>query len=380
MQVYAPPGPGLGSQEVSAFQRLSPRSRALVADEFRSPESHEAIRWVLQQRDPEAALADAISENVHQASRDAASGVGLGDGLGRSFFKRLTRFHRKIFNVFKKVDPGLHALTKKKHSGSAAVPYAAATASAPAPMPPPVDSGSSAAPGMYNMPAPIVPTPPASQPSPSSSMYNMPSPQVPVNYVQEQPPTDPSASAPPTFDPSTMTQVAAPATPVAPVPAAASPSTPVAASSYTTGTDETAGLPSATGYTLTVEGQTITNYPVDITQISSLVQSGTQPGDRFEILADGVGTGLRVRTTTGFISIPDSMRAQVQAMPKGQVLALLTQAAANVAASGVPMPTPLPATPPPSAAPASDGGGIVWLLGAGGVVAALAVAGGGKRR
>jgi hypothetical protein len=147
---------------------------------------------------------------------------------------------------------------------------------------------------------------------------------------------------------------------------------------YTTGTDETAGLPSASGYTLTVEGQTITNYPVDITQISSLVASGTQPGDRFEISADGVGTGLRVRTATGFISIPDSMRAQVMAMPQGQVLALLTQAAANVAATGVPTPTPVPAPAPATTTP-TDGSGLLWLLGAGGAaVAAMSM--GGKRR
>jgi hypothetical protein len=358
MRVYAAPGYGLGTPEDQNFRRLSPKSRSIIAEELQHPDSHEAVHWILRQPDPERALADAITENIRQASGTA---TGLGDGLGKSFFKRLAKLHSRILHsivrIHKKIDPGLHALTKKKRRDHSGAPILNKPTPAPTPAPAP-DPGSSSfapAPTPVPMPAPV----PSSDPS-----YQMQT-QGPVNYVQEQPPPDPSASAP-TQDQST----AAPA----PVPAAPAPVAPASTTPFTTGTDEMAGLPSASGYTLTVEGQTITNYPVDITQISSLVQSGTQPGDRFEISADGVGTGLRVRTTSGFISIPDSLRAQVTVMPRGQVLALLTQAASNVAAAGGPSgPTPVP---PPS----SGGSGMLWLLGAGGAAAVAAMSMGGKRR
>jgi hypothetical protein len=364
MRVYAAPGYGLGAPETENFRRLSPRSRALVADELQHPDSHKAVHWILSQRDPEAALADALRENVHQASRDAASGSGLGDGLGRSFFKKLMRFHSRIFKTFKKIDPGLHALTaKKKHHGGPPVSAATAAAAAAPPAPAPAQADPSA-----STPVPVAQ--PAPMPYPAQSVDpSTYTPPVPVNYVQQPPPTDPNAAAP--ADPNAAAASAA-------ADAASPASAPAPTGPYTTGTDETAGLPTATGYTLTVEGQTITNYPVDITQVSSLVASGTQPGDRFEISADGVGTGLRVRTTTGFISIPDSMRAQVMAMPRGQVLALLTQAAATVAAAGVPTPAAVPTTTPATSA-APDNSGLFWLLGAGGVAAA-AMSMGGKRR
>lgn len=345
MRVYIPPGAGLGDRELSAMRRLSENSRRMIVDELQHPDSHATVKWILNQRDPEAALADAIAENIHQASKDAASGLsGIGDGLGRSFFKRLARFHRKLFHM----DPIHKAVfggNKKHHSAPPPAPPAPTpapdTSSAPPPPPPP--------------PPPVYVPPP----TPDASQYTQ-STQGPVNYVQEQPPPDPSAPPPP--DPSVA---AAPAPPVAAAPSA-----------YSTGTDETAGLPTASGYTLTVEGQSITNYPVPLSTLSSIVQSGTQPGDRFEIMADGVGTGLRVRTATGFISIPDSMRAQVMAMPHDQVLAMLTQASATVAATGVPTPDPT-ATP---AAPAAGGSGTLWMMGAGTAVALAMAAAGGKRK
>ena len=347
MRVYIAPGAGLGDREVSALKRLSPNSRMLILDELQHPDSHGTVKWILNHRDPEAALADAITENVQQASADAASG-GLGGGLGKSFFKKLAKLHRKIFHsvvkVQKKVfkaDPIHKAVFggKKRRPGTAPVAAAAATAAAPAPS---GDPGPSAPPPVYAPP-----------PTPDASQYTQAS-QGPVNYVQEQPPD----AAP------------APAPDAAPAPAPAS--APDVSSPYQTGTDETAGLPSASGYTLVVEGQTITNYPVPIGTLSSLIQSGTQPGDRFEIMADGVGTGLRVRTATGFISIPESMRAQVMAMPHDQVLALLTQAASNVAAKGTPTPDAVPT------APAAGGGGTLWMLGAG--AAALLAMSGRKHR
>jgi hypothetical protein len=359
MRVYAEPGYGLSDIETEALRRLSPRSRALILDELGHPDSHGTIQWVLRQRDPERALANAVAENVHQATIDVAAG-GLSDGLGRSFFKRLARLHRKIFN---RLDP-IRKIAfggKKKHRGGAPIvsqPAAAAAtpastdASSTPPLPPP------------QPPPPPLPSPVTYAAPPDSTSSYSPPPQGPVNYVQEQPPPDVASP-----------QAMPPDAPPVPLPAqVAPPPTPAAAPSYAESTDETTGLPSAGGYTLTVEGQTITNYPVPLGTLSSLVQSGTQPGDRFEILADGVGTGLRVRTAGGFIAIPDSIRAQVMAMPHDQVLALLTQAAANVAAAGGPDgPAPVPT-------PASSGGGttavLLAILGGG----AALVASKGKRR
>lgn len=356
MRVYAAPGYGISASETENFWRLSPQSRSIVADELQHPDSHEAVHWILRQPDPERALADALTENIRQASTSVASGDGLGDGLGKSFFKRLANFHSRVFRKI--------AGKKKKHRGG---PPARSTPASPPSTSPaaPTDPGSSVSspvPAPASQPSPDQSADPTTDPNAPDPSYTQPP--VPVTYIQQQPPPDPTAAPP---------VIPAPAVAATIAPPAATPTGP-----YTTGTDETVGLPSASGYTLTVEGQTITNYPVDITQISSLVASGTQPGDRFEISADGVGTGLRVRTTTGFISIPDSMRAQVMAMPQGQVLALLTQAAATVAASGVPTPATVPVTSP-AAAPATDNSGLFWLLGAGGVAAA-AMSMGGKRR
>lgn len=91
MRVYLPSGHRLGASEVAAMRRLSRRSLALLADELREPGSRETVRWVLRQRDPERALAEAISENVRQAVRFASSSQ-----QGEPGRRRLSRLHRNL--------------------------------------------------------------------------------------------------------------------------------------------------------------------------------------------------------------------------------------------------------------------------------------------
>jgi hypothetical protein len=45
----------------------------------------------------------------------------------------------------------------------------------------------------------------------------------------------------------------------------------------------------------------------------------TSPGDRFDVIADGKSTGLRIRTGTGAVEVPANMAAQVNAMTPDQV-------------------------------------------------------------
>ena len=104
MRIYVPPESGLGAPEISALRRLSRPSLEIIAEELHEPESREAVRWILQQRDPERALVGAIAETVQQATHAAMSDPGSGMGeLGKSFFKKLTKIHRKVFKSARKV-------------------------------------------------------------------------------------------------------------------------------------------------------------------------------------------------------------------------------------------------------------------------------------
>ena len=108
MRICCTPEMGLGANEISAMRRLSRPSLQIIAEELHEPESRETVRWILSQRNPERALAEAIAENVRQATASihegAALGYGMGDyGMGKSFFKKLAKIHRKVFNTVKKV-------------------------------------------------------------------------------------------------------------------------------------------------------------------------------------------------------------------------------------------------------------------------------------
>lgn len=467
MRIWIPPGAGLGAREIHALKRLSRPSLEVIADELTEPGSHEAIRWILRQRDPERALAGAIAESIHHtlAAVAANPGAGMGDLLGKSFFKKLHKIVKKVLvtapkklaskiaskdplykataNIRKKV---MNTVRKNlpiiltvagavlaPFTGGASLAVASALVVArqlyvakveadkakragkaeAASMQAAVDAQEAElarqVADIYNENKDIFlaagydearwnsltldqkvdviqqasngtlkPTPEAiaaqqaAQQQISQTVTQVATSTAAAQMPQPMPyPSQPS-SAPPSYsdlvnDPSAM--VAA----TTPTPATEKQTPAPTPTLSPEQTDETAGLPSASGYTVNVEGQPITNYPVDLGTLSSIIASGTQPGDRFEILADGRPTGLRVRTAGGFISIPDSMRAQVMAMPHDQVLTLLRQAAANVADAGG------PAGPDPVPEPASSGGGS-WGLLAALAAGGLALASSGKRR
>lgn len=457
MRVYVPPGAGLGAREIYALRRLSRPSLEIVADELQEPGSHEAIRWILRQRDPERALAGAIAESIHRtlAAVAANPGAGMGDLLGKSFFKKLHKIVKKVLvtapkklaskiaskdplykataNIRKKV---MNTVRKNlpiiltvagavlaPFTGGASLAVASALVVArqlyvakveadkakragkaeAASMQAAVDAQEAdlarQVADIYNENKDIFlaagydearwnsltldqkvdvitqasngtlkPTPEAiAAQQAAQQQISQTVTQVATSTAAAQMPQTMPYTPPPSYTDTS----AAPAPAPTPAPAAAAPAP--APSVGPEQTDETAGLPTASGYTVNVEGQPITNYPVDLGTLSSIIASGTQPGDRFEIMADGRPTGLRVRTAGGFISIPDSQRARVMAMPRGQVLALLQQAAANVAASGG------PEGPDPVAEPASSGGGS-WGLLAALAAGGLALASSGKRR
>ncbi|MFO0701769.1 MAG: hypothetical protein U0236_21320 [Nitrospira sp.] len=73
-------------------------------------------------------------------------------------------------------------------------------------------------------------------------------------------------------------------------------------------------------YDLVVEGHNVGSYST-VEAVSDAASKLTQPGDRFEILANGQSTGLRVRTATGIENIPADMAAQVKALPADTVKA-----------------------------------------------------------
>lgn len=471
MRITIPPGAGLGAPEISALKRLSRNSLAIIADELTEPGSHETIKWILKQRDPERALAETIVENVRYATDFYIKNpsAGMGDLLGKSFFKKLVKVVKKVtIDIPKKIaskvasiDP-LYKLAKptlkkvmnvvRKNlpiiltvAGAVLAPFTGGASLAVAAVltvarqlyvakieaHKAVVAGKAEAGAMqaqvdqqtaqvmqqadqvyadnqeifmaagYDQAAwnaltldqkidiitqasngTLKPTAAAiaaqQQVVNAASQTATSTAAAAVVQMQNQgpttgaatPPTTSSSSAPPSSyqpDYSAPAYQPPPPPPPSPSPAPSGPSGPLTEQS-----DETAGLPGASGYTLNVEGQPITNYPVNMETLTSIITSGTQPGDRFEIFADGMPTGLRVRTASGFISIPESMRSQVMAMPKDQVLAMLTRATSAVAASGGP-------PEPPTVAPGSGGPswGLWAVLGAG----ALAVASSsGKKR
>ena len=457
MRIIVPRGMGLGATEISALRRLSRPSLEIISQEMTEPGSHEAIRWILQQKDPERALAETIAENVQYVTdffvRNPSS--GMGDLLGKSFFKKLHKIIKKVTisipkkiassvakhdPIYKLAKPTLTKVAKvvRKNlpiiitvagavlapfTGGASLAAAAVLTTARQLYANKIDAHKAVVAGKkeagamqaqvdqqtvevtkqadqvyadnqtiflgagYDQAAwnaltldqkiDLIQQASAGTLKPTAAALaaqNQAENQINQAATQTATSTAAAATAPtsagpyqdyPSWSsPAPSTSSSTPPPPPPPPPPSA-PSGPLP-EQY----DETSGLPTAGGYTLNVEGQPITNYPVDMGTLTSIITSGTQPGDRFEIMADGQPTGLRVRTASGFISIPDSMRNQVMSMPHDQVLAMLTRAASNVAAAGG------PAEP----APVSSSGGTSWglwaVLGAG----ALAVASSGGRK
>jgi hypothetical protein len=76
------------------MRRLSQKSSTLISREIQDPASSATVHWILNQMDPESALAKVISENVRQAT-DAVSSASSGS-LDRNFPQKLSTFYRNI--------------------------------------------------------------------------------------------------------------------------------------------------------------------------------------------------------------------------------------------------------------------------------------------
>ena len=102
-------------------------------------------------------------------------------------------------------------------------------------------------------------------------------------------------------------------------------------------------------FDLLVEGQRVGTFST-LEDAARAALGMTQPGDRFEVIANGQSTGLRVRTSKGSIDVPPDIEAQVRAMPREKMAAFVAQAEKET------------------------GGGFPWwiLLVGGGVVAKVA--------
>ena len=88
-------------------------------------------------------------------------------------------------------------------------------------------------------------------------------------------------------------------------------------------------------FKLVVEGAEVGSYG-SVEEAASAASSLTKPGDRFDVLADGKSTGLRIRTDDGVVPVPPDMVAQVSAMTPDQI----KKSVANVAVkkpSGFPL-------------------------------------------
>jgi hypothetical protein len=71
----------------------------------------------------------------------------------------------------------------------------------------------------------------------------------------------------------------------------------------------------------------------------------TTPGDRFEVLCNGTSLGIRIRTSTGSVAVPDDVGTNIYSVPRENMTQLVTQAEKETAAP-----------------PAPSAGGLPWWL------------------
>jgi hypothetical protein len=79
-----------------------------------------------------------------------------------------------------------------------------------------------------------------------------------------------------------------------------------------------------------VEGKSVGTFS-KLEDASNAVMGLSIIGDRFEVLANGKSTGLRIRTSDGSVDVPADIEAKVRSMPRDQVLAFVSSAEKEVA-------------------------------------------------
>jgi hypothetical protein len=100
-----------------------------------------------------------------------------------------------------------------------------------------------------------------------------------------------------------------------------------------------------------VEGDKVGIYD-SLDMASKNVLMKTKRGDRFEVVANGVSTGLRIRTSSGSIDVPADIDAKIRTMNRDEVVSFVEKAEKET----------------------GTGGGVPWYLILGGGAAAAALA------
>jgi hypothetical protein len=88
-------------------------------------------------------------------------------------------------------------------------------------------------------------------------------------------------------------------------------------------------------YDVVVEGKNIGTYNT-LDSANQAATVNTNRGDRFEIIAGGVPTGLQVRTAAGPVAIPPEAKAGVESVSKDKMLNVVSKAEQQVMKQGAP--------------------------------------------
>jgi len=85
------------------------------------------------------------------------------------------------------------------------------------------------------------------------------------------------------------------------------------------------------GFDLVIEGQAAGTFP-DSATANRAALAMTKLGDRFEIIAQGQSTGLRLRTSEGALDVPPELEANIRGLSHEKVVEFVTKAEREAAA------------------------------------------------
>lgn len=82
-----------------------------------------------------------------------------------------------------------------------------------------------------------------------------------------------------------------------------------------------------------IEGAHVGTFPT-LEGAAKAALAMTQTGDRFEVIANGKSTGLRIRTSSGSLDVPPDMDAQVRSMSHEKMVEFVAQAEKDTKGAG----------------------------------------------
>lgn len=91
--------------------------------------------------------------------------------------------------------------------------------------------------------------------------------------------------------------------------------------------------PAKETFDVLVEGAPVGTFPT-LEGAARAALAMTTAGDRFEVIANGKSTGLRIRTTDGSLDVPPGMEAEVRSMPREKMAEFVAQAEKDTKGSG----------------------------------------------